>query len=202
MGSAIGGLGSVASTIGGGIAGGPVGAALGNIVGGGALSGLLFGNSNDPRSLVNSVDPNIESIYKQQLKQANDFNSNINNFEKDQINASTDASRLKTQQQQKESTANSNARGMLYGAYDQNKSNGIAASNESDLNKRIGDINYGAQATGQDLTKQAAQSGLVLQGFNQDYNNALYNTALSQQQNKSNSANGLIGGVSKLAGLA
>ncbi len=165
----------------------------------GGLLGLTGGNS--AQAQVNSVNPQLGQIQKQQLSNANNFNSNMQNFENDQINAATDASRLKTTQQQRQNNTSANARGMLYGSYGQNQNNQTAAANTNSLNNQISGIDKAAINTGQDMNNQAINNGLVLQGYNQDYNNAIYNTAMDSQKNKAGGVNGLIQAVGSVVGM-
>ncbi len=164
------------------------------------LSPIFGGNGDKAAGLVNKVNPMVAQVQGQQLAQANNFNANMGNYEKDQINSATDANRLKTAQDQQAGTANSNARGMLYGGHNENQNNEIAANNTNALNSRIANINMNAQNTGQQLNNQAVNSGLVLQGLNQNVANQQYNAAMNQQQQNAQGFNSLVSGVGGLIG--
>ena len=179
-----------------------IGSGIGDVAGAvGGLLGITGGQSATSPGNVNAVNPQVAQIQQQQLASANNFNSNINNYEGDQINAATDASRLQTQQQQQASTTNSNARGMLYGGYNQNQSNNVSANNAASLNNQIANINVSAQAAGQQLNNQAVNSGLVSQGLNQTYNNAVYNAGMAQAQANAQGINNGIAAIPVVGGL-
>ena len=155
------------------------------------ILGNVLGTPNTAAQNVNQVNPQVAQLQAQQLQQANNYNANLGNTTKDQINSATDSSRLQTQQQIQQSNANSNARGMLYGGYSQNSANNVAANNAGSLNNQIAQINYGAQQTGQQMNQSAINNGLISQSLNQQYNNNLYNAALAQQQNNAGAFNAM-----------
>ena len=165
------------------------------------LGGIIGNRPQDPSQLENPLDPQLQQMQQQQEQQALDYKANMPGYENQQQNAATDNSRQALVSQLAGTTANSNARGMLYGSYNQGQQAQATAQNQANLNTTKANINTNAQNTLSGLQGQAVGSGLVMQQSQNAQALAAYQAALQQQQSTNGEFGAITGGVGKVAGL-
>ena len=172
-----------------------IGSGLGAIAS--APGNLLFGQTPpSPQSQVNSVSPQLSQMEQQQTQNAENFGANLPAYEQQQQNTAADASRQQLASQLAGTTANSNARGMLYGTYNQGQEANDTAQNQANLAQTDVNINNNAQNQLSQLQSQALGTGLAVNQDQQQQQAAAYQIALEQQQ----SNNALFGNLMKGAG--
>lgn len=165
------------------------------------LGGIIGNQPQDPSQLENPLDPQLQQMQQQQEQQALDYQANMPAYENQQQNAATDSSRQALAQQLAGTTANSNARGMLYGSYNQGQQANATAANQANLNTTKANINTNVQNTSNALNNQALGSGLALQQSQNAQALAAYQAGLQQQQSTNGEFGAITGGVGKVAGL-
>ena len=179
--------------------------AVGNVVGGGIsqVGQTIFGSTPpSAQSQTESMDPRLLAMQNQQTQNAVNYGNNINAYEQQQQDTATDSNRQALAQQLAGVTQNSNARGLLYGGYNQGQQAQATAQNAANLQNTYAGINTGAQNTLSQLQQQALSSALALNQSEQSQNSAEYQTALAQQKANSGLFGGLLNGVGSFLGGA
>lgn len=178
---------------------------LGGPVGWGAAVLGQFGSQDDPsnpQSMVNSVDPRLKQMRDEQIQQATDYKKNMPGYQQQQQRSATDTSRQQLAQDLAGVSKGSNARGMLYGSYNQGKQAQATAQNAADLQRTKAGINTGTEQTLSQLQNQALGTGMNVNATQQAQNALAYQIALQRQQASANAQGGLLGGVGSIMGRA
>lgn len=167
-----------------------------------SVNGFIWGNQpQDPSQYENPLNPQLQQMQQQQAQQAASYQANMPAYENQQQNAATDSSRQGLAQQLAGTTANSNARGMLYGSYNQGQQASATAQNQAQLQTTKANINTNVQNTSNSLNNQALGSGLALQQSQNAQALAAYQAALQQQEATNGEFGAITGGVGKVGGL-
>lgn len=184
-------IGNAASTVGNGLKD------VANVPG-----NIIFGQTPpSPQSQVNSISPQLSAMQQQQAQAAVDFGNNLPAYEKQQQNSAADASRQSLAQSLAGTTANSNARGMLYGSYNAGAQAQDVAKNQADLATTNANINTNAQNELSGMQSQALGTGLAMNQSQQQENDAAYQMALAQQLSNNQLFGSLLKGGGSAAGL-
>jgi len=184
---------------------GGVASGIGTVLGHSPGLGPLFGGGNPPAppsQMVNSVDPRLQQTRDDQIKWAQYYGANLPYYEKQQQNINTDNSRQALSQQLAGVTQNSNARGMLYGSYNQGEQAQAAAQNQAALQAENAIVNQNAQDKLSQLQAQAMGTGIAVNQSQQDINNQAYQIALARQQQAAQAMGSLVSGGGMLGGMA
>lgn len=176
-----------------------VGSGLGAAAG--AVGNVLGGQQPNTQSLVNPVNPQLAQMQQNQVNAANNYAQNLPSYEKQQQNAAADASRQQLAQGLAANTTNSNARGMLYGSYNQGQQAQTTAQNQANLQTTNANINTGDIATMQGLQAQALGNGVAINNSQNEQEMAAYQAALQQQLATNQAFGSFLGGAGAGAGL-
>ena len=165
------------------------------------LGGIIGNQPQDPSQLENPLNPQLQQMQQQQEQNASNYQANMPAYINQQQNAATDNSRQALASQLAGTTANSNARGMLYGSYNQGQQAQATAQNQAQLQNTNANINTDVQNTSNTLNNQAIQSGLAMQQSQNQQALAAYQAALQQQQSTNGEFGAITGGAGKAVGL-
>ena len=146
-----------------------------------AIGNVLGGQQSSSQSLVNPINPQLSQMQQNQVNAATNYANNLPSYEQQQQNAAADASRQQLAQGLAANTTNSNARGMLYGSYNQGQQAQTTAQNQANLQTTDANINTGDIATLQGLQSQALGSGIAMVNSQNQQETAAYQAALQQQ---------------------
>ena len=199
--------------MGGGIGNAVTAGALGVMQNGanGSFSGAVGSASNPLGELTQStfgggsqipaINPQLQQMEQQQINAATQFGNNLPAYVKQQQNAATDTSRQNLAQTLAGTTQNSNARGLLYGGYNQGQQANATVQNQAQLGVTNENINTNAQNTLSQMQSAALGQGVALQGQQQTLNQQAYQQALAQMQAQNQGVGSLLGGIGSIGGL-
>lgn len=166
-------------------------------------SNAAFGSGppQSVNSMTNPVDPQLQQMQQQQTQNAVNFGNNLPAYEKQQQNTATDTSRQQLATQLAGTTQNSNARGLLYGGYNQDQQAQDVAKNQANLAQTNTNINTNAQNQLSGMQSQALGTGMALNASEQQQQEAAYQAALQQQLAQNQAFGSFLGGAGAGAGL-
>lgn len=150
------------------------------------------------------VDPRLAQMRDQQLQQAKSFRTELPTYKDSQFNAAADASRRALAGEVAGVRRSANSRGLLYSGLRQGAEAAASGNAAAALAKRRVAINQESNDRADALDNQALQSGLAIQGLEQNRLDTAYDRALGRQKAKAaaqssfaSGAGGLLGSLGK-----
>jgi hypothetical protein len=170
---------------------------VGSVGGPGALEGI-FGGEEAPESP--GIDPNLNTIKQQQLKQAKDFRRNLSGMERSMGESLKSQANRGMQQSIDQARQNQSSRGMLYSGQAAGQESGIRAKAQAGLGQGLADLHSGLLTQANNLDAQAIETGLGIQRSQQQLQDMIYANALTKM-NADNAMTGNMIGSGINAGL-
>jgi hypothetical protein len=133
-----------------------------------------------PPPQIPQLDPNIQKLSDQQLKDSQDFQAQDGGLKQSQGNMAADASNMGLAQTGDAINKNANSRGLLYSGLRQGamaKAQGGAAT---ELSGKQADINSNVTQQVQQMNNQALQSQMGAQNITNQRNALAYNIAMNK----------------------
>lgn len=133
-----------------------------------------------PQPQIPQLDPSIQILADQQLKDAQQFQNNAGSLKQAQGNMAADTSKQGLAQTDKSITHNANSRGLLYSGLRQGamaQAQGQAATEQAG---KQSEINQNVEQQVQQMNNQALQSQMGAQNLVNQRNALAYNIAMNK----------------------
>ncbi len=176
---------------------------LGNSISGGfdvASGAINYGLSRNQSYDQLSLDPRLKDLQAQTVAQAESFQNNLPGYQQNLYNQAENSGRLGLAQKMAGIKASANSRGLLYSGLKQGQEATAGGENAANLARQRAGINEQSQAISNRMNQSAIQSGLEMQGAQQQMADQNYQTQLGQAQQKQQAAKGLISGFGRMLG--